>query len=37
MPLDKYFSKNIYKLKEFLIWIKIKIINKGLGLPTVIK
>ena len=27
----------VYKLKEFLTQIKIKIINKGLGLPTVIK
>ena len=26
-----------YKLKGFLTQIKIKIINKGLGLPTVIK
>ena len=26
-----------YKLKEFLTQIKIKIINKRLGLPTVIK
>ena len=26
-----------YKLKEFLTQIKIKITNKGLGLPTVIK
>ena len=26
-----------YKLKGFLIQIKIKITNKGLGLPTVIK
>ena len=27
----------VYKLKEFLTQIKIKITNKGLGLPTVIK
>ena len=27
----------VYKLKGFLIQIKIKITNKGLGLPTVIK
>ena len=27
----------VYKLKEFLIQIKIKIINKGPGLPTAIK
>ena len=37
MRLVKYFSKKVYKLKEFLIWIKIKITNKGLGLLTVIK
>ena len=37
MPLVKYFSGKAYKLKRFLIQIKIKIINKGLGLPTVIK
>ena len=37
MLLVKCFSKNIYKLKGFLTEIKIKIINKGLGLPTVIK
>ena len=27
----------VYKLKEFLIQIKIKITNKGLGLSTAIK
>ena len=27
----------VYKLRGFLIQIKIKITNKGLGLPTVIK
>ena len=37
MPLVKYFSGEVYKLKGFLTQIKIKIINKGLGLPTVIK
>ena len=37
MPLIKHFSKKVYKLKEFLIQIKIKIINKGLGLLTIIK
>ena len=37
MPLVKYFSGKVYKLKGFLIQVKIKIINKGLGLPTVIK
>ena len=37
MPLVKYFLKDIYKLRGFLTQIKIKIVNKGLGLPTVIK
>ena len=37
MLLVKYFSGEVYKLKEFLIYIKIKITNKGLGLPIVIK
>ena len=37
MPLVKYFLGEVYKLKEFLTQIKIKITNKGLGLPTVIK
>ena len=37
MPLIKYFSGEVYKLKGFLIQVKIKIINKGLGLLTVIK
>ena len=37
MPLVKYFSGEVYKLKGFLTQIKIKIINKGLGLLTVIK
>ena len=37
MPLVKYFLGESYKLKGFLMQIKIKIINKGLGLPTVIK
>ena len=37
MPLVKYFSKEVYKLKGFLTQIKIKIINKRLGLLTVIK
>ena len=27
----------VYKLRRFLIQIKIKITNKGLGLPTAIK
>ena len=33
----KYFSGEAYKLRGFLTQIKIKITNKGLGLPTVIK
>ena len=33
----KYFLGEVYKLREFLTQIKIKIINKGLGLLTVIK
>ena len=37
MPLVKYFSGEAYKLKEFLTQIKIKITNKGLGLPIAIK
>ena len=37
MPLVKYFLGEVYKLKEFLTQIKIKTINKGLGLPTAIK
>ena len=32
--LVKYFSGEIYKLKGFLIQIKIKIVNEGLGLLT---
>ena len=37
MLLVKYFSREAYKLRGFLIQIKIKITNKGLGLPTAIK
>ena len=37
MLLVKYFLGEVYKLKGFLIQIKIKITNKGLRLPTVIK
>ena len=37
MLLVKQFSREVYKLRGFLIQVKIKIINKGLGLPTVIK
>ena len=37
MPLVEYFLGEVYKLKGFLTQIKIKIINKGLGLPIAIK
>ena len=37
MPLVKYFLGEAYKLKGFFTQIKIKIINKGLGLPMAIK
>ena len=37
MPSVKQFLGEIYKLKGFLTQVKIKIVNKGAGLPTVIK
>ena len=37
MLLVKYYSGEVYKLKKFLTQIKSKIINKRLGLLTVIK
>ena len=37
MLLVKYYSGEVYKLRGFLTQIKIKITNKGLGLPTVIE
>ena len=37
MPSVEYYLGEAYKLKKFLTQIKIKIINKGLGLPIVIK
>ena len=37
MLLIKQFLEKVYKLKKFFIQIKIKIVNKGLELPTVIK
>ena len=37
MLLVKHFSGEVYKLKGFLTQIKIKITNKGPGLPIVIK
>ena len=37
MLLIKQFLGEMYKLKGFLTQVKIKIVNKELGLPTVIK
>ena len=37
MLLVKYYLGEAYKLREFLTQIKIKIINKGPGLPTVME
>ena len=37
MLLVKQFLKEVYKLKKFLIQVKIKIVNKKVGLLTVIK
>ena len=37
MLLVKYFLGEVYKLREFLTQIKIKITNKGLGLLTVME
>ena len=37
MLLVKYFLREVYKLKGLLTQIKIKITNKGLGLPIAIK
>ena len=37
MPSVKRFSREVYKLKGFFTQIKIKITNKGPGLPIVIK
>ena len=37
MLLVKQFLKEVYKLKGFFTQVKIQIINKGLGLLTVIK
>ena len=37
MLLVKQFLGEVYKLKEFLMQIKIKIINKRLRLPMAIK
>ena len=37
MLLVKQFLREVYKLKGFLTQIKIKIVNKKVGLPIVIK
>ena len=37
MPSVKRFSGEVHKLRGFLTQVKIKIVNKGPGLPTVIK
>ena len=37
MLLVKYFLGEAYKSRGFFMQIKIKITNKGLGLPTVIE
>ena len=37
MPLVKWFLKEVYKLRGFLMQVKIKIINKRTGLPIVIE
>ena len=37
MLLVKRFSREAYKLRGFLTQVKIKIVNKGAGLPTVME
>ena len=37
MLLVEQFLGGVYKLKEFFTQVKIKIVNKGVGLPIVIK
>ena len=37
MLLVKYFIKELYKLRGFFTQVKIKITNKGPGLPIFIK
>ena len=37
MLLVKWFLKEVYKLKGFFIQVKIKIVNKGVGLPIVME
>ena len=37
MLLVERFLEKVYKLKGFLTQVKIKIVNKGVGLLTIIK
>ena len=37
MLLVKWFLGEVYKLRGFLMQVKIKIVNKGVGLLTVIE
>ena len=37
MPSVEYFIEKLYKLRGFFIQVKIKITNKGPGLPIFIK
>ena len=37
IPSVKQFLEEVYKLKEFLTQVKIKIVNKRTGLPTVME
>ena len=37
MPSVEQFLRKVYKLRGFLIQVKIKIVNKRAGLPIVIK
>ena len=37
IPSVKWFLEKVYKLKKFFIQVKIKIVNKEVGLLTVIK
>ena len=37
MPSVKQFSGEVYKLRGFLTQVKIKIVNEGLGLPTIME
>ena len=37
MLLVKWFLREVYKLRGFLTQVKIKIVNKGVGLLIIIK